>query len=125
MLVVLIEDYLPQRDMCRQILIDMGYRVEDFALSEDALEFVTNDVSLLLTDLEMPDQIMDGFGLIREIRRRFPKMPIILMTGCSQDKLTCLESYQLFLLRKPFTPDQLETLLKEAVSCESHASLSA
>lgn len=38
----------------------------------------------VLTDLQMPD--MDGFGLVQEIRRRHPGLPVILMTAYGSEE---------------------------------------
>src|SRR5262249_52494919 len=43
----------------------------------DVLQKETPD--LVLTDLQMPE--MDGLQLVREVRTRYPAVPVILMTG--------------------------------------------
>ncbi|MFC4779348.1 response regulator [Paenibacillus sp. GCM10023252] len=58
--------------------------VGEAANGEKALEFLEEhpSVGLLITDLTMP--IMPGFELIKEVKRRYPEVTIVVLT-CHQD----------------------------------------
>ncbi len=58
-----------------------GYQVETAASAEEALRVCeANPCDLALVDLKMPGT-MDGLGLLAELRRRWPKIVIVVMTG--------------------------------------------
>jgi CheY-like chemotaxis protein/anti-sigma regulatory factor (Ser/Thr protein kinase) len=51
-----------------------------------ALEVITKDVpDLVLTDMQMPE--MDGLQLVREVRRQFPLVPVVLVTAHGSEEL--------------------------------------
>lgn len=63
-----------------KILECEGYAVLSAADGEKALEFLeTHDVDLVLLDYKMPG--MDGGTVAREVKRRAPTVPIIMMSG--------------------------------------------
>src|SRR5260221_7468880 len=45
----------------------------------EGLERLAESPEIVLVDMELPDY--DGITLVKEIRRRFPKLPIIVITG--------------------------------------------
>ncbi len=58
-----------------------GYDVTAVADGEEALSIVqsTDDLVCIVTDLSMPR--MDGEGLTRNVRLRFPNLPMVLLSG--------------------------------------------
>jgi CheY-like chemotaxis protein len=65
--------------------------VRDFANGKDAWDYVSQlqYLHLLVTDLDMP--VMRGDELIRVALKRFPKLPVILVSGGSPDALNSAE----------------------------------
>ncbi len=61
------------------------------------------DVSVILTDLEMP--VMDGFQLISHARKKNPHIPIMVMTSyCSEEVQEKLSSFGVIqCIEKPFS----------------------
>jgi CheY-like chemotaxis protein len=59
---------------------------------------------LVLLDLRLPR--LHGAEVARELRRRRPEVPIIVVTGYPQD-LACKPVDADAILRKPFDPDEL------------------
>jgi CheY-like chemotaxis protein len=61
---------------------------------------------LILTDIQMP---YGGLPIIRALRREFPRLAIIAMSGGSKAHLAIAGGVGANrILAKPFTPDQLE-----------------
>src|SRR3954447_11411016 len=58
-------------------------RAEDGARALAAMERQTPDI--VLTDLVMPE--MDGLELVQGIRRRFPLVPVVLMTAHGSEEI--------------------------------------
>ena len=56
---------------------------------------------------------MDGLGLARELRRRYPALPVVLISGYS----SALQAAQEFtVLHKPCTPEKLTATLADALA---------
>jgi CheY-like chemotaxis protein len=63
-----------------RVLNDIGYQVRTAENGLSALIEIRSEIpDLLLTDLNMPG--MSGFVLIGVVRRRFPAIPVIAMSG--------------------------------------------
>src|SRR5262245_7582156 len=79
--VVLIADDEPVlRDLYCDALDGEALRVLTAADGQDALSLAEAWIpDVLVTDVEMPH--LDGFGLIRAMRRLYPEVPVIIMTG--------------------------------------------
>src|SRR5262245_28985111 len=68
------------RELCREALEHDYLRVLTAADGDEALALADRwMLDVLVTDLRMPG--LDGFGLFRALRRRYPGMPGIVMTG--------------------------------------------
>lgn len=68
-------------ELCRVLLGDWGYAVLTAGSGSEALGILSRAaVDVLLTDQEMPE--MNGERLAREARRLYPRLPIVLMSGC-------------------------------------------
>lgn len=88
-IILYVEDSDFFRSQVRQFLEDDGYDVieaEDGVIAWDLLQKHAGEISLIITDIEMPN--LDGFGLVRKIRgdKRFSKLPIIALTTMASDK---------------------------------------
>jgi CheY-like chemotaxis protein len=69
-------------------------------------------VDLVLTDLGMPG--MTGWDVARQIRERWPVVPVGLMTGWGEQQLTPVERSRVsFVITKPFDLDALSLALAE------------
>ena len=110
---VLDDDELVRRSVSR-MLAERGYTpvaVADAAAALARLESDDHGVDLVLSDVRMPG--MDGLELAREVRRRHPRMPIVLMTGYVGDGAEPGVSPPFAWLDKPFTGRSLSVLLGE------------
>ena len=78
--------------------------------------------NIVVTDLSMPN--LDGIGLIGEVRKLFPKIPVIILSGHTNFlKIGSLASHlhvDLFL-SKPFSTDDLESALTRILSAKKVA----
>ncbi|MDD2943537.1 MAG: response regulator [bacterium] len=78
--VLVVDDDELVRDMLFQVLSDNGYHVELASSGEEALGLLgQRDVQVCLSDIIMPD--CDGLELIPQIRRKFPDIHIIAISG--------------------------------------------
>src|SRR6266850_2439721 len=78
--VLVIDDHEDVRTSLRRILEEAGHRVLEAAEGESALGLLRGTkVDLVVTDLFMPGQ--DGIVTIRRIRKEYPAVKIIAMSG--------------------------------------------
>ncbi|MDQ2937328.1 MAG: response regulator, partial [Acidobacteriota bacterium] len=78
--ILVIDDEAAVRETLAEMLEVMGHRVMLAESGENALLTLDgNDCDLVFTDLAMPE--MDGWETTREIRKRWPEMNIVLVTG--------------------------------------------
>jgi CheY-like chemotaxis protein len=78
--VLIVDDDAFLRDSLSQILAGSGYVVRTASNATDALvEIVQELPDVLLSDLNMPG--LSGFELLAAVRRRFPAIHVIAMSG--------------------------------------------
>lgn len=77
---LIVDDDSSIRELLSQVLGEMGYSVRTAEDGISALREIRNEVpEMLLSDLNMPG--MSGFELLSVIRRRFPAIRTIAMSG--------------------------------------------
>ena len=92
--------------------------VEDFdvTVAQDGLRAVelarTDHPDVILLDLGMP--VLDGFGACRQIRAAFPRVPIVIVSGHTDEDSVraAFEAGATDYLTKPVTPSQLRARLQ-------------
>ena len=67
---------------------------------------------LVLTDVVMPGE-MDGVGLARHVRNTWPRLPLLLMTGYSQ-QVEAVVQQGFEILPKPCSAEQLNAAILRA-----------
>ncbi len=84
--ILVVDDSEVDRRVMGGLLERGGHRVAYAPDGCEALAFLDRSVpDLILTDLLMPR--MDGLQLVREVRGRFPSVPVILITGQGSEAL--------------------------------------
>ncbi len=70
---------------------------------------------LIITDLVMPN--ISGVGLISIIKKKFPDLPVIAITGWGEHpEALATEAQANRVLEKPFDLSELDTLIRELLS---------
>jgi len=115
---LLIADDEPNiRRVLQAIFIKDGYEVHVAENGVKALEWATaNPVTLLITDLIMPD--MNGVELIQKVKQRHPNAVAIVITAYATIK-TCVDAMRYGAsdyITKPFDMDEIRAVVKRAVS---------
>jgi KaiC/GvpD/RAD55 family RecA-like ATPase len=89
------------------LLEDLGHQVIEAHSAIEALRLLESGLAadLLITDHAMPG--MTGIELAREVRRQYPRLPILLATGFAE--LEGGEVVDVARLAKPYTQAQLAT----------------
>jgi CheY-like chemotaxis protein len=112
--ILLIEDNAVVRQLLHDMLTAAGYDVLAEADGNAAIEALRRiTVDAVVTDIYMPG--MDGLETIVEVRKRYPDLRIIAMSGGSSrvrgrqadHLMTAHEIGADAVLRKPFEPEEL------------------
>ena len=116
--ILLVEDDEQVRNLSVRALKLSGYRVTACENGMAALSTLEkgDDFDLLLTDVVMPG--MDGAQLARKVRERLGKLPVLFMSGYTDEKLSAFEirAEGCSFLGKPFTPLELQKAVAETLS---------
>jgi len=99
MKILIVDDQKIVLDSCKRILEEDGFAVILATSADEAVEWIKTEMfSLILVDIKMPGR--DGMSLMRQVKEKWPHIPIIVMSGYSEmDAAT--------FIAKPFTPDEL------------------
>jgi len=85
--VLLVDDHLPTLKRLHNVVELAGHRCASAGSATDALSTCDScRPQVVVTDLAMPN--LDGHGLARWLRDRYPSVPIILVTGEQLDART-------------------------------------
>ena len=117
---LVVEDEPAVRALVSSTLSHEGYRVLPAASAKEALSLANEGetIDLLLTDASMPGA--SGLALAKMLLAMRPDLPIIVMSGYSEEMLdTSGLPPSLTILRKPFTPSELRTRIRETLDRRS------
>lgn len=101
---------------CRRILEAEGFEVTAVPGADEALEKVKYyEFDLLLMDVKMPKH--DGIFLMREIKKNWPDIPIIVMSGYPTPETVAdvLRLGATQFIPKPFRPDELTKVVRQVL----------
>jgi CheY-like chemotaxis protein len=113
--ILVVDDQGYVRDVLRRLLESAGH---DVTVARDGVEgleaFRDRPADLVLCDLFMPNK--DGLQTIEELRRGWPGVPVVAVSGGSADgewdALPAAEALGAATLEKPFTAEALLALLE-------------
>lgn len=114
-LIYLIDDDAGMTSMLKDFLEGQRYRVQCFNSAQDAYQALNEEVSLVITDLRMPG--MDGMSFIEHSKRRWPFLPIILVTafGSIETAIEATKKGAYHFLTKPLKLSELLVFVEKAL----------
>ena len=109
--VLLVEDDREVAALAREMLGELGFTVIHVSTSAAALGALANAraIEAVFSDIMMPGGV-NGLDLAREIRKRHPRLPIVLATGYAESA-TSLKEGEFRLLLKPYSLEALADAL--------------
>jgi CheY-like chemotaxis protein len=110
-----VDDDADVRAITAAMLDEVGYEVVEAASGAaglDALERADSRADLVLADIAMPG--INGVEFAAIVRRTWPTLPVLLMTGYADSGLL-LRSAEHEVLKKPFQATELEASLRRAM----------
>lgn len=118
MTVLVVEDEASLRDLAVRVITQQGCQAMAAANGKEALDIWAkhkNDISMLLTDMVMPDGISGG-ELAKQLRAQKPELKVVYTSGYSPELLNPGVEIQegVNFLSKPYRP---ATLLRTLQNC--------
>lgn len=114
--ILVVDDDQGMRDFLEIMLVREGHRVVTVPGGREALHACEKKpFDLVITDLRMPR--MDGIGLLRSIKERFPETVVILVTAFASGEtaLAAMKEGAYDYLEKNFDIERLTALVKESL----------
>ncbi len=105
---LVVEDDKDLREILQKTLNDQGYLVRTAADGTQALQIIQKfEPDLILLDLGLPT--MKGDAVCREVKKNYPEIPIIMLTGhgSTDDVVTGLNLGADDYVTKPFETEEL------------------
>jgi CheY-like chemotaxis protein len=116
--ILVVDEDPAEREMIADVLKTAGYDVRQASNGKEAMARLTADTpEFLLTDIVMPEK--DGLELLQEVRKRYPNIASIAMSGtASADRYLTIARLlgAKRTMEKPVSIDQLLRFLREVQS---------
>src|SRR5262249_26793837 len=112
---LVIDDEPPIRKLLRMGLATQGYHTAEAPSGKVALELLADKPDLIILDLGLPD--MQGLELLRTIRERDEKVPIVVLSsrGDERAQVEALDLGADDYVTKPFGMDELLARMRAAL----------
>ena len=120
--ILVIDDQEPIRRIVRRALEQNGHEVYDASDGEIGMEILeSQSFDLVVTDIFMPGQ--DGIVTLRQIRKRFPAVKVIVISGGDSSGLMDLRQDAELLgavstLQKPFNAREIMDKVRDALAAK-------
>jgi len=114
--VFVVDDEERMARVIARTLVRAGFECEMHSGGESALEAAdARCPDVVVTDCRMPG--MDGLTLLRELRRRWPSLPVILVTafGDVPSAVAAMREGAFDYVTKPFDNEELRALVGRAI----------
>jgi len=114
--ILIAEDEKAQRELLEGFLKKEGFSVEAVSNGRQAIEKIGRgffDIAFL--DYKMPE--LDGLQTLHEIRKRFPDLPVVMMTayGTVETAVVSMKEGALDYLTKPIDLDELLLIIQKVL----------
>jgi len=114
--ILIVDDERSMGEFLTLLLSKEGYSARATASGREALEILEGEpCQLMITDLRMPE--MSGLELIREARRRFPELGVIVVTAFAslESAVEALRLGAADYVTKPFHVDEIRTVVAKVM----------
>ncbi|RMG91041.1 MAG: response regulator, partial [Zetaproteobacteria bacterium] len=116
--ILLVDDAEEVLRIHQALISRMGHAVTPATDGKKALDLLRSSkapFNLVVTDYRMPE--LDGLGLLEEIRRSMPNLPVIMITAYGEDeRLKKARELDAMLLNKPVNFHNLEQAIQQALT---------
>lgn len=117
--VLIVDDQPGVRALLREVLTGQGLEVSESHDGPSALSMLDECApQLVLLDVRMPG--MSGLAVLREMRRRGYRGPVLVLTAYQEEEIAAdaAQMGPLLQLAKPFDLDALEELIRQSLPAD-------
>ena len=118
--ILVIDDEMSITDALVLVITDLGHHVDSAKSGVEAKELLKGSpYDLVFTDLRLPDA--SGIDMLTLIKNDTPDTEVIVMTahGSLDIAIEAIKRGAFYYIEKPFTPDQVTTLVSRALQFEA------
>lgn len=115
--ILIVDDERDIRSLTAEILQDEGFETREARDSTTALDAVkSREPGLVLLDIWLQGSQLDGIGILKEIKRLHPDVPVLMMSGHGtvETAVQAIKFGAYDFIEKPFTADRLLLLIERA-----------
>lgn len=121
MKILVVDDETIVLESCKRVLEDR-FEVIPAGSVDEALEAMRREpIEMVLLDIKMPGK--DGMSLLRELKEKWPNIPVIVMSGYATTETVeqVSKTEAATFIAKPFTPDELVEAVAKVIEKEGKA----
>ncbi|WP_420101767.1 sigma-54-dependent transcriptional regulator [Bosea sp. (in: a-proteobacteria)] len=114
--ILVVDDETRLADVLAAAIEDLGYRTVAVDSARAALmELEQARFDLVLTDLRLP--VMDGRALLKEVRKRWPDVPVVVITAFAavRDAVELVKEGAFDYIAKPFEMEDVAATIRRAL----------
>lgn len=122
--IIIIDDHAELRQTLREMFEEQGYEIIEAGAGREGIKlYRQSPADLVITNVVMPE--MDGVEIIRELKRDFPDVRVIAISGDGKalDAHYCLAAMKalgaMYVFAKPFVKEELLRAVHELLGCEA------
>ena len=118
--ILVVDDERSVTNALQLILTELGHQVDSGkSVGEATVLLKGSPYDLVFTDLRLPDA--SGIDLLTRIKKDTPDTQVIVMTahGSIEIAIEAIKRGAFYYIEKPFTPDQVTTLVERALQFEA------
>ena len=116
--ILIVDDEADIRTLTSGILTDEGFDTRQSATSSEAIaELEARRPNLVLLDIWLQGSDMDGLGILREIKKNHPSVPVLMMSGHGtvETAVAAIKDGAYDFIEKPFKADRLILLVERTI----------
>lgn len=114
--ILIVDDDQHLLELLEQTLSAVGYETVAAGGGVEAVDILSQQTfDLMVTDVKMPN--IDGISLLKRVRRHYPDMPVLFITGVASAEIVAAADPDGFLA-KPFRISRIEELIETTLNSE-------
>ena len=116
--ILIVDDEKDIRELISEILIDEGYSTRLSSNSAECLNQVSSTPpSLLILDIWLKDNEMDGIDILVKAKRDYPQVPVVIISGHGNIEIAvaAIKQGAYDFIEKPFNIEQLLVVVRRAM----------
>ena len=116
--ILIVDDERDIRELISEILIDEGYQTRLCGNADECLQELKKSVpGLLILDIWLKDNEMDGIDILVKAKREFPQVPVVIISGHGNIEIAvaAIKQGAYDFIEKPFNIEQLLVVVRRAM----------